>query len=173
MVIKKLTTIFVLCVLFGAIGWSQDSNQEAPAQNSALSADAMQKFTRTARLDGITLSFVLLNNKTVDYLFSGDSKYSIRAQASAATMFFVQGITEKDITFDPHFEVVQDGKTYPGEAVNLKNLQPGSLQKGARISGLVQLAEKINLARPFKIKGAKNASAEFKLSQDDMKLLEN
>ena len=32
-------------------------------------------------------------------------------------MFFVQGIAEKDLVFDPQFEVIQDGKTFPGEAI--------------------------------------------------------
>lgn len=173
MVIKKIWVFVALCVLFGAIGWTQDSSQAAPAQDSALNSDAMQKFTRTTRLNGITLSFVLLNNKTIDFLFSGDSKYSIRAQANMATMFFVQGVTDKSIKFDPQFEVVQDGKTYPGEAVNLKNLEAGTLAKGTRIAGLIQLSQKINVAQPFKIQGAKNAAAEFNLSKDDFKLLEN
>jgi hypothetical protein len=172
-VVKKLMIIFALCAVCSAIGFTQDSNQTAPAQNTAFNAKSVQKFTRNAQLDGVTLNFVLLNNKTVDFLFSGDSKYSIRAQANAATMFYVQGITDKDITFDPQFEVTQDGKTYPGSVVNLKNLQTGHLAKGTKISGLVQLAQKIDIAQPFKIKGAHNASVEFKLSQDDLKLLEN
>ena len=132
-----------------------------------------QQFIRTVRLDGITLSFVLLNDKTVNFLFSGDGKNSIRAQANNATMFFVQGIAEKDLVFDPEFEVTQDGKTFPGEAVNLKNLQTGPLAKGTRISGLIHLSQKIDVMQPFKIKGAKNAIAEFKLSKGAIKLLEN
>ena len=168
-----IVTVIAICALSGSVGRTQDSNQAASAPGSALSAGSMQQFTRTARLDGITLSFVLLNNKTVDFLFSGDSKYSIRAQANTATMFFVQGIAEKDLAFDPQFEVVQDGKTFPGEAVNLKNLLAGPLAKGTRITGLIQLSQKINVMQPFKIKGAKNASAEFKLSKDAIKLLEN
>jgi hypothetical protein len=171
--IKRLSIIVALCILSAAIGLTQDSNQAAPAKETALNVDQMQKFTRTAKLDGITLSFVLLNNRTINFLFSGDSKYSIRAQANMTTMFFVQGIADKSIAFDPKFEVLQDGKTYPGEAINVKNLQAGSLTKGTRISGLIQLSQKINVAQPFKIKGGNNAFAEFKLSQDDIKLMEN
>ncbi len=175
MPMKKLliVTVIALCALSASVGMTQDSNLAATTKDSALNAGSMQQFIRTVRLDGITLSFVLLNNKTVDFLFSGDSKYSIRAQANMATMFFVQGIAEKDLAFDPQFEVIQDGKTFPGEAVNLKNLTAGPMAKGTRISGLVQLSQKVNVMQPFTIKGAKNASAEFRLSKDAIKLLEN
>ena len=168
-----IVTVIAICALSGSVGRTQDSNQAASVPDSALSASSMQQFTRTAKMDGITLSFVLLNNKTIDFLFSGASKYSIRAQANAATMFFVQGIAEKDFAFDPQFEVIQAGKTFPGEAVNVKNLQAGPLAKGARVTGLVQLSQKIDVMQPFKIKSAKNAFAEFKLSKDAIKLLEN
>ena len=173
MVIRKLLFVVVLCALLGSFGMTQDSNQAAPAQNSDQSASTIKEFTRTAKADGLILNFVLLNNRTVDLLFSGDSKYAMRAKANMATVFYIQGVSEKDITLNPEFEVVQDGKTFPGEAVNLKNLQAGPLAKGTRISGLIQLSQKINVAQPFVIKGAKSASAEFKLSQDAIKLLEN
>jgi hypothetical protein len=170
---RKLLLVVALCSLLGSFGMTQDSNPTAPAQNSAQSAATMKEFTRTAKADGLVLSFVLLNNKTVDLLFSGDGKYAIRAKANMATAFYVQGVSERDITLDPQFEVVQDGKTYPGEAVNIKNLQAGPVAKGTRISGLIQLSQKINIAQPFTVKGAKNASAEFKLSHDAIKQLEN
>ena len=168
-----IVTVMAICALSASVGMTQDSNQAASTKGSALNAGTMQQFIRTVKLDGITLSFVLLNNKTVDFLFSGDSKYSIRAKANIATMFFVQGIAEKDLAFEPQFEVTQDGKTFPGEAVNLKNLLAGPLAKGTRISGLVQLSQKINVTQPFTIRGAKDASAEFRLSKDAIKLLEN
>ena len=47
------------------------------------------------------------------------------------------------------------------------------MAKGTRISGLVQLSQKIDVTQPFKIKGAKNAFAEFKLSKGAIKLQEN
>jgi hypothetical protein len=171
---KKISIIAALCVLICSFSMAQDqASTAAPEQSTALSAETMKEFTRTAKMDGLTLSIILLNNKTVDFLFSGDSKYSIRAQANLATMFFVQGIAEKDTTLDLKFEVEQDGKKYPGEAVNVKNLQAGKIAKGTRITGLVQLAQKIDVTQPFKIQGAKNSSTEFKLSKDAIKLLEN
>jgi hypothetical protein len=171
---KKISVVAALCILacFNALA-QEPASTDAAAQSTALTADTMKEFTRTAKMDGLSLSIILLNNKTVDFLFSGDSKYSIRARANMATMFFVQGIAEKDMTLDLKFEVEQDGKKYPGEAVNLKNLQTGKVAKGTRISGLVQLSQKIDVTQPFKIQGARNSSAEFKLSKDAIKLLEN
>lgn len=172
-IMKRFLLVAALCALLGSFGMTQDSTQASPAQNSDPSTATMKEFSRVAKTDGLILNFVLLNNKTVDLLFSGDSKYAMRAKANMATVFYVQGASEKEITLNPKFEVVQDGKTYPGEIVNLKNFQAGPLAKGARISGLIQLSQKINVTQPFTIKGAKNASAEFELSQDAIKLLEN
>ena len=167
---KKFLLVVALCALLGSFGMSQSQNKAAVANPSAAT---IEEFSRTSKADGLTLKFVLLNDKTVDILFSGDSKNTMRAKAGEATVFFVQGISEKDITLDSQFEVEQGGKTYPGEAVNVKNFQAGPLAKGTKISGLIQLAQKIDVAQPFKIKGANNASAEFKLSRNAIKLLEN
>ena len=73
MPMKKLliVTVIALCALSASVGMTQDSNPAATTKDSALNAGSMQQFIRTVRLDGITLSFVLLNNKTVDFLFSG------------------------------------------------------------------------------------------------------
>lgn len=170
---RKLLLVAALFTLLASIGLTQDENKTTPAQTPGQSASTIKEFTRTAKGDGLTLKFVLLNNKTVDLLFTGDSIYTMRAKANMATVFFVQGISEKDIILNPSFEVVQDGKTFPGESVNLKNLQAGPLAKGTRFSGLVQLSEKINVAQPFVIKGAAISSAGFKLSKTAIKLLEN
>jgi hypothetical protein len=172
-VMKKVLLLVVLCTLLGSLGMIQNASQAAPAQNSTQSAETIKEFSRTAKADGLTFKFVLLNDRTVDLLFSGNSKDTMRAKASAATVFYVQGISEKDTTLDPQFEVLQDGKTYPGEAVNIKNLQAGPLAKGTHISGLIALNQKINVTQPFVIKAAKNASAEFKLSRNAIQLLEN
>ena len=167
---KKFLLVVTLCALVGSFAMSQSQNHVKDADPAAAT---VKEFTRTAKSDGLFLNFVLLNNKTVDVLFPGDSKYAMRAKANMATVFYVSGISEKEVNLDPTFEVIQDGKTYPGEAVNVKNFQAGTLAKGTRIAGLIQLSQKINVAQPFTIKGAKHSSTEFKLSQDAIKLLEN
>lgn len=167
---KKSFLIGATCALVLSLVISPNHNHLVFAQNSAQTT--IKEFSRTAKADGLMFNFVLLNDKTVDLLFSGDSKYAMRAKANMATVFYVQGVSEKDITLDPQFEVIQEGKTYPAEAVNLKNLQAGPMPKGTKFSGLIQLAEKINVAQPFTIKTA-NTAAEFKLSKDALSMLSN
>jgi hypothetical protein len=173
LVTKRILVIGILCALFSAMVIAQDANQPAPALDSAQKAVIIKEFTRAGNLNGVMLSFVLLNNKTVEALFSGEGKYSIRARANMATMFYVQGVPEKDITLDPKFAVEQDGKSFAGEAISMKNLKAGAVAKGARIEGLIQLSQKIDVSQPFIIKDGQSKLAEFKLSPEAKKLLEN
>jgi hypothetical protein len=170
---KSILVVGMLCALCSAVVIAQDANQPAPALDPAQQAAIIKEFTRPVKMDGVILSFVLLNNKTVDVLFSGEGKYSMRAKANMATMFYVQGVPQKDITLDPKFEVEQDGKSFAGEAISMKNLKPGSVAKGTRIEGLIQLNQKINVSQPFAIKNNQNKLTEFKLSPEAVKLLEN
>ena len=173
LVTKRGMLVFVLCVLFGSFAISQDAEQAAPELTPAQKSALIKEFARSSTLEGITFSYVLLNNKTIDILFPGDAKYAMRARANAATMFFVQGVPSKDLAqFDPQFVVEQDGKTFTGENVNIRNLQAGAVSKGVKIEGLIQLSQKIDITQPFKIKNAKN-STEFKLSPEAIKLLQN
>lgn len=169
---KRCLILFTLCALFSTVMKAQEANQE-PKQDAAQKTAIISEFTRSAKMDGVILSFVLLNNKTVDALFSGDGKYAMRARANMSTLFFVQGVPEKNITLDPKFVVEQDGKTFTGETINMRNLQAGAVAKGTRIEGLIQLSQKINVTQPFKIRCIDNASADFKLSRQAIKLLEN
>jgi hypothetical protein len=173
LVTKRSLLVVALCVLFGTIVLAQDATQAAPELTPAQKTALIKEFARSANIDGVLFNYVLLNNKTIDILFSGDSKYAIRAQASAATMFFVQGLPSKDVAkFDPKFVIEQDGKSFDGANVNIKNLQAGALAKGAKFEGFIQLSQKIDVTHPFTIKNASNTT-EFKLSQEALKLLQN
>ncbi len=98
---------------------------------------------------------------------------SFRIRKTKETRFYVQGVPEKNIKLDPQFEVEQDGQTYKGETINMKNLQSGDVAKGTRIEGLIQLSRKIDLNQPFKVRCVRNPSADFKFSPETLKLLEN
>ena len=170
---KRSFAVVVLCVLFSAIVIAQDANQAAPKLSAAEKTALIKEFARSATMDGVVFSYVLLNNKTIEILFPGDLKYAMRAQANAVTMFFVQGVSSKDLPkFDPKFVVEQNGNSFPGEAVNIRNLKPGAVEKGSKIEGLIQLSQKIDVTQPFKIKSA-NVATEFKLSKDAIKMLQN
>ncbi|MBN1571132.1 MAG: hypothetical protein JXA73_25070 [Acidobacteria bacterium] len=173
MVTKRSLAVVVLFVIFSAVALAQDANQAAPELTPAQKSNLIKVFARSANMDGIVINYVLLNNKTIDVLFPSDAKYAMRARANAATTFFVQGIPSKNLTqFEPKFEIEQNGKSFKGENVNIRNLQAGAVEKGSKIEGLIQLSQKIDITRPFKIK-CPTGVIEFKLSQEAIKLLEN
>jgi hypothetical protein len=152
---------------------AQDVKQAAPEMSVAQKRAAIKEFSRSAVVDGITLSFVLLNNKTVEALFSGDGRQAMRARANMTTTIYVQGSPSKDMHFTPQFVVEQDGKKFAGEPVAIKNFQAGNVLKGTQIEGLIQLSEKIDVTQPFMIRGFHEGSAEFKLSPSAINLLAN
>jgi hypothetical protein len=173
LVTKRSLLVVVLFVLFSTGVMAQDAPQAAPEMTAAEKSTLIKEFARSANMDGVVLNYVLLNNKTIDILFPGNGKYAMRARAKAATMFFVQGIPSKNLTqFNPKFVVEQDGKSFEGENVNINNLQVGTVEKGAKIEGLIQLGQKIDVTQSFKIKSP-TSETEFKLSKDAIKLLEN
>lgn len=157
---RKLIAIALVCTFAVSLSLAQESS------NSSI----VKEFTRSGQTEGLTWNFVLLNDRTVDALFQAPGKYAMRARANQSTTFYVQGTPEKDVQVDPRFEVEQDGKVYACTAHNIKNLVPGKALKGNRIDGILQLDQKLDLARPFKIKGSGNLAVEYKLAADAMKL---
>jgi len=171
--IKRYLPIVAVCVLFGTMVMAQDANQAAPEMSNTQKNAAIKEFSRSEAVDGVTLTFILLNNKTVEALFSESSGPAMRARANTATTFYVQGVPSKDIHFDSKFVVEQDGKKFTGQSVSIKNFQDGNILRGTKIEGLIQLSEKINVTQPFMVKGVRGGSAEFRLSPAAIKLLAN
>ncbi len=157
---KRTIVIGLVCLFAASMAVGQESNGQT----------VLKEFTRHGQGEGIGWSFVLLNDRTVDVLFQAPGKYAIRARANQSTTFYVQATPEKDVQVDTKFEVEQDGKTYTGTSHNIKNFAAGSVAKGNRIDGIVQLDQKLNLAHPFTIKGANNLSVEFKLTPEAVQL---
>ena len=141
-----------LCLILLGISSAQESNGDD---------EFIRKASFSIETKGARLNFVLLKNKTVDILFSGPSKYSIRARANASTTFYVQGRAKKTHTFEPSFEFVQNGQQIITNATNIKNFKKGPVEEGEDIQGLVQLVQNLNLYHPFHIKDSKNNYPEF------------
>jgi hypothetical protein len=167
---RKIVAVF-LCLCLGSIAWAQDPGQ-AQAQDSKAKQALLKEFSRSERMGNVVLSFVLLNSKTVEVLFSAPGKFAMQARANQATTFYVVGKPDKDITLDTNFVVEQDGQTINGSAVNIKNFEAGPVSKGQRIDGIFQLERKIDVTHAFKIKGSKS-TLDFKLSSAALKELEN
>ena len=152
MSIKKLFITATACLFFLAT---------LHPLNASDDQDLLKKATFTIDTDGATLKFVLLNNKTVDMLFTGSSKYAIRARANASTVFYVLGKADKNFDFNPEFEVVQNEQSIGATPINIKNFVDGPLAKGTRIEGLLELSQKLNMHWPFRLKDTRKEYAEF------------
>jgi hypothetical protein len=163
-VMKKLVFLVLGFALIGSYAPAQDANSNADLQ------ELFGLFTRAVKVEEYTLSFVLLNDKVVDALFQPPGKYAIRARANQATTFYVQGITEQDVTIDTKFSAEQDGQAIPGNVINIKNFEGGKIARGERFSGLFQLDRKLDLTHAFKIVTARG-TVEFKLSEEALAVI--
>jgi hypothetical protein len=132
----------------------------------------LQDFTRMLKVaDGLQLSIVHINGRTVPVMFQPPTLYTIRARASEVTMFYVQGTPEKDVTFDPAgFAVQQASESIPTTTVNIAHFVKGKVAKGDRIDGMLQLAKQIDITKPFTVAHGKD-SVQFKFSDDLVKAI--
>ena len=163
-VIKKSVAVLVFAV-FALCVFAQEAKQAAPDPS------ALKQFTRSGKFDGITLYFVLMNNKTVEALFQPPTMYAMRARANMATMLYVQGTPDKDGSLNTDFTLEQDGQSQEGTAHNIKNFKAGSVVKGERIDGILQFEKKIDPGHAFVVKNSEGA-VEFQLTPEALKMLE-
>ena len=143
------------------------------AKEAGKGIDILRQASFSIETDGVVFNFVLLTDKTIEALFSGPSKYSIRARANASTTFFVQGRVKKRHNFKPDFEVVQNGQSIPTQVTNIKNFNGGLVDKGDKIEGLVQLAHNLNLYQSFHFSDSRKAYPEFQYNFDDVEAIKN
>jgi len=139
------------------------------AQVPADPAKMLQIFSAPIKTGGGEFTITIVNDRTIDPLFgSSPSRFAIRARARMATIFFVQGVANKDFDFNPDLTVVQKGETLTGAASSVKNFTAGKIAKGQTVQGLVEMPKKINLYEPFDVKIG-GEKAEFRLSLDDVR----
>lgn len=165
---RNVMKIMPACIVLTVFAMAQE---QTPPGGSKPDPSILKEFTRTGNVSGVMMSFVLVNDKTVEVLFNGPSKYSLRARARMGTLFYVQGTPEKNVEqLNMKFTMEQDGEMVDGTPLNIKNFEGGAVAKGIRIDGLLQFDKKLDLAHAFKIRNAKT-TVEFKLSRDALKLL--
>ncbi len=158
---KEFGAAILVCFLAGAVVVAQEPDTKT----------LFREFGRSVKSEDITMSFVLLNNQTVDVLFQAPGKYAVRARANQTTTFYVQGMPEKDMEVDTRFFVDQDGQTYEAHSLNIKNFDGNTVPKGTRIDGMIQLDAKLDLTHPFTVRGA-HGSVEFILTPEALKMME-
>ncbi len=163
---RRVLVVAFLLALAAAFSLAQEQGQGQDAQA------VLKAFTRAGAAEGITFSFSLVNNRTVDTLFSGQGKYAIRARANQSTLLFLTGQMSSDGSVDRNFTVEQDGATIAATPINIQNFDGKPVIKGTRFDGLLQLEKKLDLAHPFTVRGL-TTSVEFKLTEEALKLLAN
>ncbi|MBP1611161.1 MAG: hypothetical protein H6Q04_3396 [Acidobacteria bacterium] len=162
---KKIVAVALLCFFAIAMAVSQDVDSQAEKRDPA---SVLKDFTRSTKMQGVNISFVLLNDKTIDLIFSGESRNSIKARASQATGFYVLAVPERDMMISNKFVVEQNGQAHECSSINIENFAGGNVARGQRIKGILQLSVKLDLTRPFVIKNAQN-KLEFKLSDSALR----
>jgi hypothetical protein len=132
-------------------------------------AAQLQEFTQVIMLEGIPLSLVHLNDKTVPVLFQPPTVYSIRARSHDTTMLYVQGTATKPVELDSStFTIDQGGQAVKSVPTNIKNFMKGKnkLVQGDRVDGLLTFEKAIDLSKPFAVKHGRDVTTfQFSASQ--------
>jgi len=145
-------------------------NPPTPAQ-AAPGTNVLVDYTRQIKYAGLTLSVLLVNNRTVEVLFQAPMKYSMRARGNQQTVLYVQGTPTKDIELSNVFSIEQDGQTLSGTSTSIKNFVNGKVPAGQRIDGIVEFGKKVDITKPFTVKNGTAGSVQFVLSQEAIKAL--
>jgi hypothetical protein len=138
--------------------------------NPAVAQDRgyLKDFSRMGYFSGTKLSFVLLNDRTMDLFFSGSSKQMVQEKVNAGTCFYILGIAGKNMKMSTSFVVEQDGEKFAGTITNLTNFVDGDIAKGEKISGILQLQKRVKLDHLFTVKGA-GGQVYFELSSNALR----
>src|SRR5262245_9631765 len=117
---KTAFAILVSTLAFGLVLSAQNpppvsvpppAGQTPGAAPAAAQANPLADYTRQIKYDGLTLSIVLVNNRTAEVLFQAPMKYSMRARSAQQTVLYVQGTPQKDFDFTNTFSIVQENET--------------------------------------------------------------
>jgi hypothetical protein len=146
---------------------------QAPAQAAppAPGTNALVDYTRQIKYDGLNLSVLLVNNRTVEVLFQAPAKYSMRARANQQTVLYIQGTPSKEFDLNNAFTIEQDGQTLTGTSTSIKNFVNGKVAAGQRIDGLVEFPKKVDISKPFTVKNGTTGSVQFVLTPEAIKAL--
>jgi hypothetical protein len=140
------------------------------AQSAADPAKMLQIFSAPIKTDGGQFQVIILNDRTVEALFSqSPAKAAFRTKSRMTAVFWVQGIATKDFEFKPDATLTQKGDTMEGKPTPVsKNFAGGKIAKGEKVQGLIEFPKKIDLFEPFKIT-MNGQTAEFRLNEDDVR----
>ena len=110
----------------------------------------LEDFGRPVSASGVTFVIVHLNDRTTDALFEAPLKYSLRAQARAATMFYVQGAADDDVELNTDFRIQQGAVHFQARTVDISNFAQGTrLSAGDEIRGIIVVETLFSVQAPI------------------------
>ena len=120
-------------------------------------------FGRAASAFGVRFVIVHLNDLTTDALFEVPLKYSLRAQARNATMFYVEGAANDQVELSTDFRIQQGAEEFEARTVDIANFVPGArLSAGDRIRGIIVSEARFDPRRPIHVyHGALRVTFDF------------
>src|SRR5436190_24269859 len=118
-VMKK--SVFVLIMLFVSLPLTLAAQNPPPIPPPAVpgtaapappapGTNALVDYIRQIKYDGLNMSVLLVNNRTVEVLFQAPTKYSMRARANQQTLLYIQGTPQKEFDLSTAFTIEQEGQ---------------------------------------------------------------
>jgi hypothetical protein len=156
---KRVIAVALAGLFFASLAVAQDQR-------------LLKDYTRSDYFGGTKLSFILLTDKTIDALFSGAGKETVKAKLNGGTGFYVLGTAEKNTNLDTKFILLQDEQKASANVMNIKNFTDGEIPKGEKISGIIHFDKKLNFQKLFTVKNSVNM-VDFKLSDNALMKLNN
>jgi hypothetical protein len=156
---KKILAVVVVCFILLPLALAE-SLQEV-----------QKELTRTGDINGATISFILLDDKMLEFLY-GKDKDVIKSKLSSGTAFWFKGKAgKKEVKMDKIY-VFQNEQVVNSSIINSKIVEGQPIPKGETFTGILQLEKKINLYDNFTIKGA-SGSIFFKLTDTALRNITN
>jgi len=135
-------------VVLGGPPRAAGAGQEADASLDQLLKD----FGRPVSASGVSFLIVHLNDRTTDALFEAPLKFSLRAQARTATMFYVQGAADAAGELNTDFRIQQGAEHYQARTVNISRFTPGTrLSADDEFRGIIVIDKLFDVRMPIDI----------------------
>lgn len=130
----------------------------------------LKDFTRTLKAaDGLQVSLIHLNARTLPIIFQAPTLYAMRARAVQSTLLYVQGTTQREVELDTSvFALEQDGQSTAGQTLNIKNFQTGTVPTGTQVDGLIEFPKRVDLSKAFRVRHGRD-SVEFRFNASQVK----
>lgn len=169
----RKTTSILAALLISALALAQEQQTVGEeAKEKQANIETLRKFMAVLPAAGINLSVIHLNRVTVDILFP-QQKQAWKTRARLNTLFFIQGVADKDTNFDPSFVAIQGGNSYKGSVltpINNTKFALGPLIKGDMVQGIISFDRSLDVNKPFKLVNNEN-SVEIQFEKKNLEML--